>query len=665
MSRSRSLARLLAVALAVALVPAWSAPAGAQGYYDEEDYGPSRVARISYVSGDVSVFEPEGEDWESADENTPLFAGTEIYADEDARAEIALGSRSFLRIANGADVTLAELESGWAQVSVASGTVILSLESSRREEEYSLSAPAAAVTPREAGTYRIDVADNGDTWVTIAQGSAEVSTTAGSFEALEGDVATVSYEDPYGIDLIADAARWNRDDLDLWASERDTYYDDLYRGDQPDFVLAFGDRDDIYGLDELVRFGAWLTLGSGVYGWQPQLARDPNWSPYQDGYWDYSTVTGWTWVSNEPWGWAPYHYGRWDYDDRHGWLWLPTHGADTSFARDRTTRYRWSPALVHLWQPAGGDDFAWVPLAPGERYVPFSSPTIAVQRTAPRAPATATVVPRHLRERRGVVVVDQRSLASRQKPRRVAPATAETVAPPPAAQASPVAVVLPKPARASAAAPARAKPSAAVRQRAVVVDPTVEAKPPRAATPADRALRDDAKAKRAERRAERRQLKLERKPATDAAVTTTPAPSRTTTAGAPPPAQPGRLGGRRVAPRARPAPATTTTAPDATAPATTAAPATTTAPPAQPRGRGRKAPVVTQPQPVPPAETTTAPPPDGTVAPDQAPVDERTKGKGRGRNKNKNRDKTKEEPADTQKPEADPPPPETDPPPQR
>jgi hypothetical protein len=650
MNRRALLSRTLCVLVAAAIAPLWCAPARAQNYDDEDDYGPSRVARISFVSGDVAIYEPDANDWESVDENTPVFGGYEVYADRDARAEIALGGRSFLRIANGADVTLSQLEDGWAQISVASGTAVLSLETSGRDDQYSLSAPAAAVTPRAAGIYRVDVADNGDTWVTISRGSADVSTVTGSFEGYEGDVASVSYENPDDVDLIGDAARWNHDSIDAWIAERDDYYDDLYRSNQPDVVVALGDRDDIYGLAELIRYGSWLALDGGMYGWQPQYARDPNWAPYENGYWDYSTVSGYTWVSNEPWGWAPYHYGRWDYNDRYGWVWVPTHGSQTTFATDRTARYRWRPALVYLWQTPGTNDYAWVPLAPGERYVPFSTSTVVTPQRTTRTPVAANFTPRYLRERRGVVVQNANALQTRQKPTKVTEVTVNRVAPPTTTAASPVVVQIPRPTRSVAvAAPARTKPSVTVRKRAVVVDTAAEAKAPRPTNQADQALREKGKAERTERQAQRRQLRLERKQADSGGTTTVaPSPSRQPAATtAPPPEQPGRRGGRKMKPAAEMAPEGTP-------------PASTTTPPRR-GGRERTTTVTTEPttQPAtPPTETTTAPPAETTTAPPDSttvPPDQRGRGKGRGKNKNKNKDQNQQ---------ANPPAPDTQPPPE-
>jgi len=81
--------------------------------------------------------------------------------------------------------------------------------------------------------------------------------------------------------------------------------------------------------------------------------------PYQTGYWYTDYPYGPTWVSSEPWGYAPYHYGRWAFvGDR--WYWVP----------DRTNvEPVYSPALV-AWVPFDQNQIGWVPLGPGDVYVP-------------------------------------------------------------------------------------------------------------------------------------------------------------------------------------------------------------------------------------------------------------------------------------------------------
>ncbi len=93
--------------------------------------------------------------------------------------------------------------------------------------------------------------------------------------------------------------------------------------------------------------GNWYEVSDYGYVWQPEVASDPNWRPYTDGYWAY-TDQGWTWVSYEDFGWATYHYGRWARLADYGWVWVP--GTE------------WAPAWVS-WR-TGGDYIGWAPLPP-------------------------------------------------------------------------------------------------------------------------------------------------------------------------------------------------------------------------------------------------------------------------------------------------------------
>src|SRR3979490_3332801 len=60
---------------------------------DEGD-PPSRVARISYLDGNVS-FQPTGtEDWAAAAKNRPVTVGDKLWTDQDSRAELQAGQAS-------------------------------------------------------------------------------------------------------------------------------------------------------------------------------------------------------------------------------------------------------------------------------------------------------------------------------------------------------------------------------------------------------------------------------------------------------------------------------------------------------------------------------------------------------------------------------------------
>ena len=63
-------------------------PASAQ----DQDDPPGRVARLGYMEGSVS-FQPAGEtDWVGAVPNRPMTTGDKLWADQNSRAEVQLGS---------------------------------------------------------------------------------------------------------------------------------------------------------------------------------------------------------------------------------------------------------------------------------------------------------------------------------------------------------------------------------------------------------------------------------------------------------------------------------------------------------------------------------------------------------------------------------------------
>ncbi len=66
---------------------------------------PGRVARLNYSEGSVS-FQPGGEnDWVDAELNRPLVTGDNLWADENSRAEVHIGSTA-LRLGAKTGITL-------------------------------------------------------------------------------------------------------------------------------------------------------------------------------------------------------------------------------------------------------------------------------------------------------------------------------------------------------------------------------------------------------------------------------------------------------------------------------------------------------------------------------------------------------------------------------
>ena len=118
------------------------------------------------------------------------------------------------------------------------------------------------------------------------------------------------------------------------------------------------DDAEVAGLDDLDDYGSWQDVPELGHSWCPRVSSD--WAPYRDGSWYDDQPLGLTWVSNEPWGWAPYHYGRWTNVNQR-WFWVPG---------EIVSRPVYAPALVAFVPFDREDRVGWVPLGPGDPYVP-------------------------------------------------------------------------------------------------------------------------------------------------------------------------------------------------------------------------------------------------------------------------------------------------------
>ena len=311
------------------------------------------VARISFLNGEVSIQRGDSGDWVAASVNVPVVTGDRISTAPNSRTEVEFDSGNILRIGGGAVVTVSQLEYGRYQMDIGLGTVTFRvIRPSNAEIE--LDTPIISVRPSRAGTYRISVAEAGDSEITARAGDVEVFTPRGSQWVSAGQtmMARGTASDPQ----FQITAAIPSDDWDRWNDSRDrpVTASNSYRYVPP----------GVYGAEDLDPYGNWVNVPPYGNVWQPVAA--PGWAPYRYGRWVWEDWYGWTWVSYDPWGWAPYHYGRWFFEPPYGWLWYP--GAIG-------VPHYWSPALVAFFGFGGvGFGFGnvgWVPLAPYEVLHPW------------------------------------------------------------------------------------------------------------------------------------------------------------------------------------------------------------------------------------------------------------------------------------------------------
>ncbi|MDE2155029.1 MAG: hypothetical protein KGJ32_03930 [Xanthomonadaceae bacterium] len=317
---------------------------------------PSRVARLSYMEGDLGFLPAGARDWSDASINRPLTTGDRLSSGRDSRAELELGGGT-LRIAGRTDFGLLDLNDQIVQVELTQGTLSLTVRHLDGNQSYEIDTPTVALVVDQPGTFRVDAGDDGrGTRITAFDGDA---TVYGENSAQFGIHPGRSYRfDDSSLASVTISDISGEDAFDAWSRERDSRY---AQSTTRQYV-----SDDVIGYQDLDRYGDWQTTSDYGAVWFPS-DEDSDWAPYRDGHWAYIAPWGWTWVDDAPWGFAPYHYGRWVY--LHGdWGWVPG---------PIVMRPVYAPALVAFvggggWSVGIGiGPVGWFPLGPGEIYNPW------------------------------------------------------------------------------------------------------------------------------------------------------------------------------------------------------------------------------------------------------------------------------------------------------
>ncbi len=320
------------------------------------DDPPDRVARLSYVAGDVGLLPAGAQDWSDAGVNRPLTEGDRLAAAPDARAELELDG-AVLRIDGSTDVGFLRLDDALAQVELTQGTLAITVRRLDAGQSYEIDTPTLALVLDQPGSFRIDVdADGTGTRVTARAGAATAYGEQGAERRL---VAGRSYRfDDASLNTVVLTDLAGDDAFDAWSADRDRRYQVSSSGQ---YV-----SEDVIGYQDLDRYGDWRSDPDYGRVWYPRdVAGD--WAPYREGHWSYIRPWGWTWVDDSPWGFAPYHYGRWAFV-RDRWCWVPGPVA---------IRPVYAPALVVFiggsgWNLSPGNaPVGWFPLGPGEIYDPW------------------------------------------------------------------------------------------------------------------------------------------------------------------------------------------------------------------------------------------------------------------------------------------------------
>ncbi|HET6855283.1 MAG TPA: FecR family protein [Pyrinomonadaceae bacterium] len=332
------------------------------------------AARIQRVEGDVALNNSDAgnaasDQWIAATDNQPFSVGDRIYTRDNSRASVAFTGRNFARLNPNTSLDVLSLSDRRTQLALRDGSAIFDVGYLNSGDLFEVATPYGAVDFQQPGLYNVGI-DNGQVLVSALSGLAQVVGLGGSGQISKGELLTLigtTAADVVLSQINGRDAGYLVDDYygyqypqyydgryrDYNAYLNDPYYFDPYRRNVSyQYVNSY-----IPGLYDLDYYGDWRNVDNYGYVWAPRV--DSGWTPYQTGYWYNDYPYGPTWVSTEPWGYAPYHYGRWAFaGDR--WYWVPD---------NVRTEPIYSPALV-AFVPFGQNEIGWVPLGPGDVYVP-------------------------------------------------------------------------------------------------------------------------------------------------------------------------------------------------------------------------------------------------------------------------------------------------------
>ena len=279
----------------------------------------ARIVRLSHVEGTVQIDTENG--FENATVNTPISEGDRLLARSDAWAEVQFEDGSTVRLSPDTQITFAQLGLN------ADGGTVTAIDLDQGEAEFKIKKPEYsdfAVTAsnktillKHSGRFRVTTTNSTPLEVVVWKGEVAVGDLAmGSAVAVKSnEYFTLNPYDLEEYDLEKGAVA---DDLDNWSRQRDEYLSTYADADTGNYTQS----PYQYGVSDLNYYGMFYNVPGYGYLWQPNGVT-LGWDPYMNGYWVWSPIYGYTWVSAYPWGWMPYRYGQWIWVSRYGWMWQP------------------------------------------------------------------------------------------------------------------------------------------------------------------------------------------------------------------------------------------------------------------------------------------------------------------------------------------------------
>ena len=285
---------------------------------------PARAVRLSYVDGEVHLYQGSQQLTDQALPNTPLFEGARIDTGNDGRAEVQFEDGSMARLSPQSSLTLTVLRGlsanaeRDAEVQLNSGLAYFELQGESDSNHTKVRFGDTVVTASGFTVLRINL-DKAPGEVAVFSGNAHLEGGASpTLDVHGGESVALNSNDPNNYNV---AETIEPDSWDQWNSDRDQ---DL-SGAAADRTEASAGQPDNQNpaWNDLDANGNWYNVPDQGYVWSPNEASNPGWDPYGNGYWMDTPSYGYMWVSGYSWGYLPYQCGAWNFYSSFGWGWAP------------------------------------------------------------------------------------------------------------------------------------------------------------------------------------------------------------------------------------------------------------------------------------------------------------------------------------------------------
>ena len=299
--------------------------------------------RISLIDGDVQIRTEDTGDWVPASINMPLRDGDRIWVPEGGKTELQLKDGTSLRLDEKSALEILTLDKDSLQFYLTEGHAYANFKG-RKGSLLQMDTPISSVRAYDRSIFRMDIADDGLTQVSVFRGTVDAESKTGRTTIRSGYTLALKEETYAELSPLGPPDEWER-----WNSERDRRLAERRPPSRnlPQELSAYS--------SDFEENGRWVYAEEYGHVWTPRVVVSVGWAPYRIGRWVWMRGD-YVWISYEPWGWVPYHYGRWAFVPVFGWCWVPpVRGA-----------VFWGPGFV-AWVRTP-TYVAWVPLGPREIY---------------------------------------------------------------------------------------------------------------------------------------------------------------------------------------------------------------------------------------------------------------------------------------------------------